>query len=503
MAKRIVLFFAVLGLIVTACSRQEAATAVPQPIVTETAVAATPIPTPTAKPTATPQPTPVLPSISVADQPLTDDGEITIAGVVSTQPGWAVVYAMDDAGELGPILGTVPVKTGVNKALTLTIDPMQASQTLTAILHVDEGESGEFEYPDGPDEPLQWEGGIIADTFNLDFQVTLPSITVSAQEVGEDGLVTIESVTAPQPGWLVIQADDHGKLGAYLGSAPVQEGLNRDLTIPVAWREGTPTLYAVFYVDNGRPQRLDIPGEDVPLTINGQPVLKAFSATYPPDIYVLDQPIVDGMFEVERVISNGPGWLVAYFDDEGEAGLIIGSAPLKDDLNELVKVEVLETAVTPIIHLRLHEDTEPGDDFDFPRVDQPARYQDRLPQTVTFSTKPGNYLVVADQQRQPDDNSVTIPLVVVEEPAWLVIYADDNGRTGEIFGETLLSLGINRDVTVEIDSEKASDTLIAALHLDAGEIGEFEPDGPDVPLQRNRRPVQVTFSWADIGDSGD
>ncbi|HID51582.1 MAG TPA: hypothetical protein EYP41_06050 [Anaerolineae bacterium] len=157
----------------------------------------------------------------------------------------------------------------------------------------------------------------------------------------------------------------------------------------------------------------------------------------------------------------------------------------------------------PIIHLRLHEDTEPGDDFDFPRVDQPARYQDRLPQTVTFSTKPGNYLVVADQQRQPDDNSVTIPLVVVEEPAWLVIYADDNGRTGEIFGETLLSLGINRDVTVEIDSEKASDTLIAALHLDAGEIGEFEPDGPDVPLQRNRRPVQVTFSWADIGDSGD
>ncbi len=500
MVKRIVLFFAVLGLIVTACSRQEAATAVPPPTVTETAAAATPIPTPTAKPTATPQPTPVLPSISVADQPLTDDGEITIAGVVSTQPGWAVVYAMDDAGELGQILGAAPVETGVNKALTLTVDPLQASPTLTAILHVDEGESGAFEYPDGPDEPLQWEGGIIADTFNLDFQVTLPSITVSAQEVGEDGLVTIESVTAPQPGWLVIQADDHGELGTYLGSAPLQEGLNRDLTISIAWREGTPTLYAVFYEDNGRPQRLDIPGEDVPFTINGQPVLKAFSATYPPDIYVLDQPIVDGIFEVERVISNGPGWLVAYFDDEGEAGLIIGSAPLKDGLNERVKVEVLETAVTPIIHLRLHEDTEPGDDFDFPRVDQPIRYQDRLPQTITFNTEPGNYLAVADQPRQPDSSSVTIPLVVVEEPAWLVIYTDDNGRAGEILGETLLSLGINRDVTVEIDPEKAGETLIAALHLDAGETGGFELDGPDVPLQRNRRPVQVAFSWMDIED---
>lgn len=496
MSKRIILFFVVLGLITVACSRQEAATAVPQPTVTETAVTATATPSLTAKPTNTPQPTPVLPSISVVDQPLTDDGEIIIAGVVSTQPGWAVVYAMDEAGELGQILGTAPVKTGVNNTLTVTIDPAQASQTMTAILHVDEGKSGEFEYPDGPDEPLQREDGIIADTFNLDFQITLPSITVSAQEVGEDGLVTIESVTVPQPGWLVIQADDHGELGAYLGSAPLQEGLNRDLTIAIPWREGTPTLYAVFYEDNGRPQRLDIPGEDVPFTVNGQPVLEAFSATYPPDIYVLDQPIVDGMFEVERVISNGPGWLVAYFDDEGEAGLIIGSAPLKDGLNERVKVAVLETAVTPLIHLRLHEDTEPGDDFDFPRVDQPVLYQGRLPQTVTFNAEPGNYLIVADQPRQPDSNGVTIPLAVLEEPAWLVIYANDNGRAGDILGKTLLSLGINRDVTVEIDPEKAGDTLIAALHLDAGEAGEFEyPDGPDVPLQRNRRPVQVTFLW--------
>ncbi len=501
LSKRIVLFFVVLGLIVTACSRQDAATAVPQSTVTETAAAATPIPSPTPKSTATPQPTPVLPSISVADQPLTDDGKITIAGVVSTQPGWAVVYAMDDAGELRQILGTAPVKTGVNKALTLTIDPMQASQTMTAILHVDAGESGKFEYPDGPDTPLQWESGIIADTFTLDFQVTLPNITVSTQEVGEDSLVTIESVTAPQPGWLVIQADDHGKLGTVLGSAPLQEGLNRDLTIPIAWREGTPTLYAVFYVDNGRPQHLDIPGEDIPLTSNGQPVLEAFSATFPLDIYVLDQPIVGGTFEVERVISNGPGWLVAYFDDEGEAGLIIGSIPLEDGLNEQVKVEVLETAVTPIIHLRLHEDTEPGDDFDFPRVDQPARYQDRLPQTITFSTEPGNYLAVADQPRQPDSRSVIVPLAVVTEPGWLVIHADEDGRAGDILGTAPLTPGINRQITVEINPEQAGSTLIAMLHLDAGEPGEFEyPDGPDVPLQRNRQPIQVSFSWVEIGD---
>lgn len=483
------------GLWTAACSRQDTATAVPQPTLTITAVAATATPQPTARPTNTPQPTPLLPSISAADQPLTDNGTITIAGVVSPQPGWAVVYAMDASGELGAILGAAPVDTGVNNNLILTIDPLQASETLTVMLHRDEGKKGEFEYPDGPDEPFQWEDGLIADTFKLDFQVTLPNITVSAQEIGEDGLVTVESVTAPQPGWLVIQADDHGELGPYLGSAPLQEGLNSNLTIPITWREGTPTLYAVFYEDNGRPQRLDIPGEDVPLMANGQPVFKAFSAIYPPDIYVLDQPIVDGMFEVEKVISNGPGWLVAYFDDGGEPGLIIGSAPLKDGLNEGVKVEVLETAVTPIIHLRLHEDTEPGDDFDFPRVDQPVLYQGRLPQTVTFNSQAGNYLVVEDQPRQPDVNHVNIPLAVVEEPAWLVIHADDNGRAGDILGATLLSLGINRDVTVEIDPEKATETLIAALHLDAGETGEFEPDGPDIPLQRNRQPVQVAFLW--------
>ncbi|MBK9613796.1 hypothetical protein [Candidatus Amarobacter glycogenicus] len=75
---------------------------------------------------------------------------------------------------------------------------------------------------------------------------------------------------------------------------------------------------------------------------------------------MLDQPVIGGTITVERVISNGPGWLVVYQDEGGSPGLIIGSAPLVDGLNEQVPVSVRESGVTPQLFIFLHEDTEPG-----------------------------------------------------------------------------------------------------------------------------------------------
>ena len=459
----------------------------------EVEVTASPIAEATSTPRPTSQPTPVLPYIDGADQPLTDDGNIIIPRAVSPQDGWLVIYQEGD-GELGAVLGYTAVSEGINEDLTLSIDPMEATETVIALLHVDQAPIGEFDFPDGEDVPVEYETAVIAAPIQLDFQISQPDITVSTQEVGEDGMLLIDSVLSPIAGWLVIHADDQGELGTILGSTLIDAGLNEEISIHIPWREGTPTLYAAIYEDNGREQRVDIPGEDVPLNINDNPVIEAFSATYPPDIYVLDQPIVDGTFVVERVISNGPGYLVAYYDNEGEPGLIIGSQAIEDGLNEYVRVEILETAVTPLLHLRLHEDSEPGDDFDFPRVDQPIRYDDRLPPAVPFNNEPGNYLITADQYLGTEAAIINVPYVVVELPAWLVIHADDDGQRGEIIGVTSLEIGLNRNVEVEVTPEDLTETLYAVLYLDAEEIGEFEyPDGDDVPLQRSRRVLQVPF----------
>ncbi len=484
-----------------ACNNEDATSLTPTAAEigeTETAVStptpdATNTPTPTA--TNTPVPTPAVPIVNAADQVLTDEGNLQIASVVTPEDSWVVLYAMND-GELGELLGFIDVATGLNQNLELTIDPQLATPTLVAMLHSDAGESGQFEYPDGPDVPLEWESAQIATTFALDFQLSEPAVAVEAQAVLEDGIIQVAEVLLPQDGWLAIHAQENGRMGELLGVIPLTVGRHENVAVTIPWRQGTPTLYAALYADAGEPLHFDYLAEDEPLVAEGEPVVTDFAATYPPDIFVLDQPLVDSMFEVERVISNGPGWLVAYFDDDGEPGLIIGSAPLENGLNERVKVEVLQTAVTNILHLRLHEDTEPGDEFDFPRVDQPVFYEGRLPSTVTFSLTPGNYLIVEDQRLPATGTAsavLTVDLVVVDVPTWVAIEADDDGERGEVLGFTAVPPGVNHDIAISIDPTLATETLYATLYLNAGEPDEFDPDGADVPLQRNRSPISVPF----------
>ena len=492
-----------LFVLAVACNNTPEPTSTPETAVTsetETAVSAlTPQSTNTPIPTATltPVPTPSVPIINAADQVLTDDGALQIASVVAPEDGWVVLYAMAN-GELGDVLDFTAVATGLNQNLNLTIDPQLATPNMVAILHTDAGEAGEFEFPDGPDEPLTWESAQIATTFSLQFQLSEPVVEVEAQEVVEDGVIQVANVLLPQDGWLAIHAQQAGELGPLLGVVSLASGRHEAVSITIPWREGTPTLYAALYADNGEPLHFDYEAEDEPLLVEGEPVVTEFQATYPPDIFVLDQPMVDGEIEIERVISNGPGWIVAYFDNEGTPGLIIGSARLEGGLNERVRLELLESAVTDsnAIHLRLHEDTEPGDDFDFPRVDQPILYEGRLPNTVIVRLTPGNYLTVADQTLPTTSTAsavITVDLVVVDSPTWVAIEADDDGVRGEILGFTAVSPGVNHNIAISIDPSLATEPLYATLYLDSDETDEFDPEGGDVPLQRNRSPISVPF----------
>jgi hypothetical protein len=484
-------------LLLAACRQETADTFTPMPTSTTAPTAVnTPAPTSTALPTPTIDATSAIPHISVNDQTLTDEGLITIASVMSPQPGWVAVHVIQN-DELGEVLGYTAVQPGINTNLLITINPMEATPTLAVVLHVDEGTPGKFEFPNGADTPFMFESGIIAQPFNPQFQLSLPVITVNDQEILEDGLIHVEKVVALRSGWLFIQADDEGMPGNYLGSVPLTAGANENLTVHIPWQQGTSTLHAVIYADYGRAQQLDSPDIDTPFQVNGEPVVASFQVTYPPDLFVLDQPIVDGKFEVERATSNGPGWLVVYFDDGGQPGLIIGYAALADGVNEQVTVEVLHTAVTNPLHIRLHEDTEPGDAFDFPRVDPPVMYQERQLQTYTFNTEPGSYVITRDQTPLDggnDELQIIVPYAIVDRPTWVVIQANANGALGEIVGMTRLTPGVNRDIIVNVPFAKVTDTMYAALYIDEGEPDVFEfPGGPDTPIQRNRRTLAAPF----------
>lgn len=479
-------------LLLAACN-EEAPTAVTTPIPTNTAVAPptdTPIP---ATSTPTPQPTPSTPTVTAADQPLEDNGVITIASVTVPEAAWLVIHAIHD-GQVGEVLGFTAVPAGTSSDVSITIDPLQATLQLAAMLHQDAGESGEYEFP-GPDAPWLEAGQAVAAEFAIDIRVTRPEITIADQELLDDGLLQVESVYAINPGWLLIHADADGAVGDLLGFTAVKTGPNENLTVPIQWRQATPTLHAVLYEDRERTNQLDYPEGDLPVIVNGQPVIDAFNVTLPPDIFILDQPVIDGQIVVDRVISNGPGWLVVYYDDGGLPGLIIGSAPLADGLNELVEVTIIDSAVTDQLHLQIHDDEEPIGEFNFPGADNPRMYHGRLPATTTFLTNSGNYLLAKDQV--VEDETVTMPLIVLEEPAWLVIRNGSEPEAGTILGRTWLPAGINRDAAVELalDPELAYEALVAVLHTDAEELEQFEyPNGGDQPLEYNGRVIYAPFN---------
>lgn len=120
---------------------------------------------------------------------------------------------------------------------------------------------------------------------------------------------------------------------------------------------------------------------------------------------------------------------------------------------------------------------EPG--METVQVDLQVTWRLESPE-VTPPVDEENAIEVEDQALGPDD-TVVIAMVVMDQPGWVVIHADDDGTPGPVIGFASVEAGTTTDVTVEIDPDEATDTLHAMLHVDAGEEGVFEFPGPDVP----------------------
>ena len=91
---------------------------------------------------------------------------VTVLEVVSKDAGWIVIHA-DNNGEPGAIVGYAPVKAGLNENIKVKVDAGKLTPTLYAILHVDRGIQGTFEFP-GEDVPAAGsEGGAAMANFQI------------------------------------------------------------------------------------------------------------------------------------------------------------------------------------------------------------------------------------------------------------------------------------------------------------------------------------------------
>jgi predicted lipoprotein with Yx(FWY)xxD motif len=147
------------GMLFSACQHAAAKVRATEPVQAAAAPAlpsVTPLP-----PTTTSAP---LPQVRVEDQSLARDS-LTVASVTSPGAGWMVIHA-DKDGKPGAALGYSPVLEGVNTDVRVTIDASQATARVYAMLHIDAGTTGVYEFP-GDDQPVMLDGAILSPAFDL------------------------------------------------------------------------------------------------------------------------------------------------------------------------------------------------------------------------------------------------------------------------------------------------------------------------------------------------
>ena len=265
--RSILTLFLLAGFMLAACGTQPDATEAP--------------PDPTAAPAATSEPQvddtgeddsqqAVVQSINVSDQDVSG-GVVEIDAVASEGPGWLVIHVTSDGGP-GPIIGSAQVEAGETENLKVEIDVQQATEQLFAMLHVDAGQAGEFEFPNGPDVPATQDEAVVNQPFNVIVPEVMAEtiVEVSESSLGEilvdaEGL-SLYLFTNDTPGestcygncaanWPPLIAD-----GDFTGG----EGLNPDLLSTTTREDGS---LQVTY--NGWPLYYYVMDE-APGDVNGQ-----------------------------------------------------------------------------------------------------------------------------------------------------------------------------------------------------------------------------------------
>jgi predicted lipoprotein with Yx(FWY)xxD motif len=214
----------------------------------------------------------LIQAVDVSDQDITG-GRVVIDRVVSDGPGWVVIHITAD-GSPGPIIGNAMVESGETTDLTVEIDVERATEQLFAILHVDAGQGGVFEFPDGPDVPATQDDILV----NTPFSVVLPEVMAESMveiSTSSEGEILVDSIGMS----LYLFMNDSEDVSTCYGNCAANwppltadgdfaggEGVNPDLLGTTAREDGTLQITyngwpLYYYIDDGAPG--DVNGQGV------------------------------------------------------------------------------------------------------------------------------------------------------------------------------------------------------------------------------------------------
>jgi hypothetical protein len=276
--------------------------------------ASAPVPAPavTAAPVTAKAAAPAAP-IVIADQDLTS-GVIVANSVTSPADGWIVVYKDPSNFTAGEIVGYAPVHQGLNNDVKITIKTAKIGDlpTLWAVLQADNGVPGLFEWglkgEAYDDSPIVQNGHDIVSSFGTAAAMaatTMASAPVAAAPVAapaaaaapvvttnpisvrnqdlSSGVIAVDSVAAPQDGWVVVYKNPNLTSSEIVGYAPVHEGVNTDVKVALNTAKigDAPTLWAVLHADNDVKGVFEWgwkgqPYNDPPIAVSGHEIVAPF-----------------------------------------------------------------------------------------------------------------------------------------------------------------------------------------------------------------------------------
>ncbi len=357
------------------------------------------------------------PAVFVIDQDVVD-GTVLVTRVTSNAPGWIVIHA-DDGGNPGPVLGQAAVPNGITADVLVEIDTEGLTDTLWAMLHVDEGVVGQYEFP-GADVPVTVNDTIIMDPFAIG-EVAQSIVGVAMTTEGFSTLVQ-----AVQAAGLVDTLQNDGPFTLFAPTDEAFAAVPADMLDALLADPERLTQVLLYHV---------IPGT------------------------VMAADITDGM-EAETAQGDTVVFTV------GSDGSVM--------LNDATVTATDISAYNGVIHVIDQVIMPPA-----PEVMDEVPAEEAAAASVEEEMTPS--VTVADQES--DGTMVTVAAVTAAQDGWMVIHADDNGAPGPILGETAVAAGESMDVVVALDEPLSEDSALwAMLHVDEGDLGVYEFPGPDGPV---------------------
>jgi hypothetical protein len=301
------------------------------------------------------------PAITAEDQTLAPDsaGTVSIAEATIDQPGFVVVHEEEDGG-FGSVIGSSGlIETGTSSDISVELDRDAADgETLYAMLHYDQNGNEEYDGIDTDGPVTGDDDSPVLDTFGITIEDDggggdTPSISASDQVLPADApeMVTVDSVSYGQAGFVVIHEADGDSFGNVIGSSELLEGQDSyedvEIMLDRAVEDGE-TLYAMLHMDDGNGE-YDDASTDAPVEANGEVVLDTFTVDLP-SVSASDVSLngADGdlstVVTVDEVVSSGAGWLVVHENGCSDFGGVIGHASVDAGLNEDVSVELEQPA---------------------------------------------------------------------------------------------------------------------------------------------------------------